>query len=159
MAKGKTKAPAEDEELEDLESELDELSEDEPEEKPAKKSKKSADEDEVWGVSDLCDLVKAETGKEYSTRDMRTLLRKMAREDKPRVNREVIAGNRARYSWTGPDDPEVKQVLKAVGKGEIEAGRKEALAKLKEQGEAKKAKKKAAAEAGEEPKKAKKNKK
>lgn len=131
MAKTKTKA---------AEVELDaELETDEATEKPAKGKGKS---DEVeFGVADLCAYIKEETGKEYSTRDMRTLLRKMAREDKPRVEREVIAGNRARYDWPGgPKNAEVKKILKAVSGGEIEEGKKEALAKLKEQKAAKAAK-------------------
>jgi hypothetical protein len=136
----KTKAKDEDEELEDLEDldeETEELEDDEPEEKPAK-SKKGGSDEVTFGVADLCAYIKEETGKEYSTRDMRTLLRKMAREDKPRVNREVIPGNRARYDWPdGPKDPEVKRVLKAVNGGEVEAGRKEALEKLKENKKAK----------------------
>lgn len=124
MAKTKAKEEVE---------ELDESSEE------TEKPKKGATDEVTFGVADLCRLVKKKTGKEYSTRDMRTLLRKMAREEKPRVAREITAGNRSRYDWTGPNDPEVKAVLKAVEKGEIEAGRKEALDKLKE----KKAKEKA----------------
>jgi len=123
MAKGKKGATAE------AEPEVEELTESEAEETPAKAKK----DDVTFGVADLCELVKQETGKEYTTRDMRTLLRKMAREDKPRVDREVIPGNRARYDWPkGAKDPEVKRVLAAVGAGEIEEGKKAALAKLKE---------------------------
>lgn len=123
MAKGKKGSTAE------AEPEVEELAESEESETPAKAKK----DDVTFGVADLCALVKKETGKDYSTRDMRTLLRKMAREDKPRVEREVIPGNRARYDWPkGAKDPEVQRVLKAVGAGEIEDGKKEALAKLKE---------------------------
>lgn len=129
--KAKAPEPEEDEDLEEL---------DDDEEEEAPKKKRSDDVD--FGVADLVALVKEKTGKEYTTRDMRTLLRKMAREDKPRVDREVVAGNRARYNWPdGANDPEVKRIIKAVGSGEIEAGKKEALDKLKEQ----KAKKQAAA--------------
>lgn len=145
MAKKSKGAVAEPEETE---VEVEELDDSDESETPAKGKK----DDVTFGVADLCALVKEKTGKEYSTRDMRTLLRKMAREDKPRVNREVIPGNRARYDWPdGADDPEVKRVLKAVGAGEIETGKKEALAKLKEN----KAKKSAKGEGGKKGKKGK----
>lgn len=121
--RSKTKAaPVEDDELE-----LEEL--EETEEAPAKGKKAAADE--VWGVRDLIALIKEKTGKEYSPREVRTLLRKMARDGSNRVEREVIAGNKSRYSWDGPSDPEVKTILAAVKGGEIEAGKKEALDKLK----------------------------
>lgn len=127
MAKStKTKAPKAAPPVED--EELEELAEDEA---PAAKAKKGSDEVE-FGVADLCKLAKEKLDKDYSTRDMRTLLRKMAREDTARVNREVIPGNRARYNWPGgPKNPEVKAILKAIAGGEIEEGRKAALAKLK----------------------------
>lgn len=94
-----------------------------------------------FGVRDLCALILKKTGKEYNPREVRSLLRKMAREDEARVDREIIAGNKARYEWDGPKDPEVLAVLKAVGGGEIEAAKKEALDKLKSD-KAKKAAKK-----------------
>jgi hypothetical protein len=136
--KTKTKSKAAEEELED-EVELDELDDDEVEDKPTKKG--GASEEVGFGVRDLCELVKRKTKKDYSPKEMRTLLRKMAREDKPRVDREIVRGNKARYSWEGPDDPEVKKILKAVAGGEIEEARKATLDELK----AKKAKKDAAA--------------
>lgn len=138
MAKGKgsTKSKAPEPEVEDVE----ELADDEEETTPSK-SKKGGGDEVTFGVAHLCALVKEKTGKEYTTREMRTLLRKMAREDKPRVTREITAGNRSRYDWPeGANDPEVKRVLKAVGAGEIEAGKKEALEKLKAQKAAKAAK-------------------
>lgn len=126
----KAKAPVVEEIEDDLE--LEELEDDEEETAPAKSKRR--DDDVEFGVSDLCAYVKEKTGKEYSTRDMRTLLRKMAREKQARVNREVIPGNRARYNWEGgPDNPEVKRIVKAVAGGEIEKGKQEALARLKEQ--------------------------
>lgn len=121
MAKATKKAaPIEDDELEDLEEEA----------TPTAKGKKASTDDEVWGVRDLIALAKEKYGKEYSPREMRVLLRKMAREDQ-RINREVIAGNKSRYAWSGPDDPEVKAILKAIKGGEIEEGKKAALDKLK----------------------------
>ena len=96
-------------------------------------------EDAVWGVRDLIALVKAKTGKEYKPREVRTQLRSMARAGK--IDREIVAGNKTRYSWSGPDDPEVKAFLKEAKGGAIEANKKAALDKLK----ADKAKKTAAA--------------
>lgn len=101
----------------------------------------------TFGVRDLCELIKEKTGKEYKPKDVRTLIRKMARDGSGRVNREIVAGNKSRYDWSGPDDPEVKRILKAAVGGEVEAGRKEALDKLKERREAQKAAKEAAAAA------------
>ncbi len=137
-AKSKAKEEViEDEDLEELESDVD------GEEAPKSKSKK--DDGVTFGVADLVLLIKEETGKEFSTRDLRTLIRKMAREDNPRVDREVIPGNRARYDWPkGAKDPEVKRILTAVKGGEVEAGKKEALDALK----ARKAEKKAKGEDG-----------
>lgn len=131
VAKSKGKAAVA--EIEDDDIEIEELTDDEASDTPPAKSKKGGVEEVEFGVADLCALVKEKTGKDYSTRDMRTLLRKMAREDTPRVEREVIAGNRARYNWPGGvKNPEVKKVIAAVTGGEIEEGKKEALAKLKE---------------------------
>lgn len=101
--------------------------------------------DEVWGVRNLIALIKEKTGKEYKPREVRTQLRKMAREDGT-VNREIVAGNKARYSWSGPDDPEVKAIIKAVKAGGIEASKKAALDKLKADKAAQNAAKKAAAD-------------
>lgn len=118
---------------EELELETDELDEDEElDSAPAKKKKGGAAEEVAFGASDLAALLSEKTGKEIKTKDLRTLLRKMAREETPRISREVIPGNKARYSWAGPDDPEVKRIVKAVVGGELEAGKREALEKLKE---------------------------
>lgn len=116
----KSKAKVEEEEVE-LE-ELDEETEEEDDEPAAK-------EDDIWGVRQLCDYVEEKTGTEYKPREMRNLLRKMARDG--RIDREIIPGNKARYEWSGPGDAEVKAVVKAVKGGEIEAAKKEALDKLK----------------------------
>jgi hypothetical protein len=133
-AKGKGKAAEAEPTDDDLE--LETLEDDSTEDTGSAKSK--ADE-VTFGVKDLCDHVEKETGKKYTTREMRTLIRKMAREDKPRVNREVIPGNRSRYDWPkGAKDPEVKAIVAAVKGGEIEQGKKEALDKLKKDKAAKK---------------------
>jgi hypothetical protein len=123
-----TKRPAKAAPVDDDDLELEEL-DDESTEAPAK-GKKAA-EDDIWGVRNgLIPLLKEKTGKDYTPREVRTLLRKMAR-DGGRIDREIVAGNKSRYSWEGPNDPEVKAILKAVKGGEIEAGKKEALDKLK----------------------------
>ena len=121
-------------ELEDLDTDA-ETTEDE-----AKGSKAQAVE---FGASDLAKYLteKLDNGKVISARDLRALIRKMAREDSPRVDREIKAGNRTRYDWPGGlDHPEVKAICAAVLGGEMEADKQAKLAELKE----KKAKKKAA---------------
>lgn len=140
MARKQTAAPVDDDD--DDVAELTDLTDDDADEAPAKKAKA---EDEGFGVRSLIALIKEKYGKEYSPREVRTLLRKLAREDKT-IDREIIAGNKTRYNWTGPDDPEVKAVLKAVKGGQIEASKKAALDKLKSDKAAKNAAK-AAAEA------------
>ena len=130
MAKTKAKEVDEDLELEELD---DDVTEDAP-------KKKGGGEEVTFGASDLAALASEKTGKTYTARQVRQLLRKMAREDTPRINREIIAGNKSRYNWSGPNDPEVKAVLKAIVGGEIEQEKKAALEKLK----ANKAKKDAA---------------
>lgn len=131
------------EEIDEDEVELEEIDEvDEDEDEAPAKAKKAAKaaEPEIWGVRSLIELLKEKTGKEYQPREVRTLLRKLAREGGG-VEREIIAGNKSRYEWTGPTDPEVKAILKSVKSGAIETSKKEALDKLK----ADKAKKQAAA--------------
>jgi hypothetical protein len=111
----------------DTDVELDELDDDVTEEEGAAKA-----QEVTFGVRDLAEYLSKKTGKTIKPKDLRTLLRKMAREDKPRVNREVIPGNRSRYDWpNGLKDPEVQRVIKAVVGGELEAGKKEALDALK----------------------------
>jgi hypothetical protein len=105
----------------------------------------------TFGVRDLSDYLTKKTGKAIKPKDLRTLIRKMAREDKPRVARDVIPGNRSRYDWpNGLKDPEVQRIVKAVVGGELEAGKKEALQALKERKAATKPKTKPKAEEVEE---------
>lgn len=129
------------------EVELTELDED-ADEAPAKGKGKSAPAADTFGVRQLIALAKEKYGKEYTPREVRTLLRKLAR-DGAGVNREIVAGNKSKYEWTGPDDPEVKVVLKAIKGGKIEESKKAALDKLKSDKAAKvAAKAKADAKAG-----------
>lgn len=125
------------EELEDLDADVEE------DEAPAKSSKKASNGQPAvtFGVADLCKLIQEKTGKEYSTRDMRTLIRKLARDENPKVAREIKAGNRTRYDWPkGAKDPEVKAIIAAVEGGEIESARKATLDNLKKNKAEKKAK-------------------
>lgn len=127
-----------------VDDELEELEKDEVEEAPAAKAAAV-----TFGVADVCKLINARRakegtdGKDVTPRELRTLIRKMAREDSPRVDREIKAGNRSRYDWSGPKDPEVQAIVKAYFGGELEADKQEKLAALK----ARKAEKVAAAPA------------
>lgn len=102
-----------------------------------------AEVETIFGVADIAELIQVETGKAVKTRDLRTLLRKMARDG--RLNREIVAGNRERWTWTGPQDPEVEKVLEAFRAGELEADKKEKLDALKARKQAQRDAKKAAA--------------
>lgn len=126
MAKKTTKT----EEVEDVELEDEELVDDDED-----TSDESTAEEVVYGASDLAKTASKLMDKTITARQVRVLLRKMARDG--RIEREIKQGNRSRYSWTGPKDPEVKMILKAIKDGELEQGQKEALAKLKEQKAAK----------------------
>ena len=116
---------------EDGEDELTELDEDEESETPTRSKKGGRRDDEVtFGVRHLCDHLAKMTGKTYTPRDVRILLRKLARNGQ--IDREITQGNRTRYDWPkGLEDPEVKKVIKAVKGGQIEEGKKEALDALK----------------------------
>jgi len=95
----------------------------------------------VYGVSDIVALLAA-NGQTTTTRELRTLLRKMARDG--RLDREIIAGNRARWEFAGPEDPQVLAIIAAFNGGELEADKKEKLQALKERKAAQIAAKKAA---------------
>lgn len=143
MAKGTKTKPAEDE-LEVLED--DEATDEAP---------KAAATAVTFGVSDLAKHLSKITGKEIKPRDLRTQIRRMAREENARVEREITAGNRTRYDWPkGLKDPEVKAIIAAVTGGELEEGKKAALQALKDR----KAEQKAAGEGGKKNKKNKKSK-
>lgn len=101
----------------------------------------------VFGVADIAELIKVRTGKTVKTRDLRTLLRKMARDG--RLDREIIAGNRERWAWTGADDPEVDTIIEAYEAGELDQDKKEKLDALKARKAAQREAKKAEAEAEE----------
>lgn len=137
-AKKKTKAE-EVEEVEDVEISDEELVDDDEDTET-----ESTQDEVVFGASDLAKAASKLMGKTITARQVRVLLRKMARDG--RIDREIKQGNRTRYSWTGPKDPEVKMILKAIKDGELEQGQKEALEKLKKDKAAKKAAKDKAGE-------------
>lgn len=113
--------------------------------KPATPATPAGAEEVAFGVADVASLIKTRFGKDVKTRDLRTLLRKMARDG--RLDREIIAGNRARWEFEGPEDPRVEAILEAYGAGELDQDKAEKLAALKERKAAQRAEKKAAAEA------------
>lgn len=135
-AKAQTPAPEPETDDEDLLDDTDEL-EDEAEEAP--KKKKGSAEEVTFGASDLAAHLAETSGKKVTARELRTLIRKMARDGSKRVDREIKAGNRARYNWSGLKDPEVKAIIAAFNSGELEADKKEKLDKLKADKAAKKA--------------------
>lgn len=132
-------APAPEPELDELE-ELEELEADEVEDAPKKKG--GSQQEVTFGASDLARHLSETSGKVVSARELRTLIRKMARDNSGRVNREITPGNRTRYNWSGLDDPEVQAIIQAFNGGELEADKKQKLDELKKR----KAEKKAAGE-------------
>lgn len=137
-------------ELEELEADVEE----EPEGKTKGKSKASTNgaSEVTFGAADLAKHLTKLTGKDVTTRELRAQIRRMARDDSGRVNREIVAGNRSRYDWPkGLKDPEVKAIIKAWVGGEAETAKKEKLAELKSKKASKQADK-----AGKKAKKAKK---
>lgn len=144
----KAKAPEAPEELEELE----EVDGDEVVESGAKKG---GQEEVTFGASDLAAHLSEKTGKKVTPRELRTLIRKMARDGSNRVNREIVPGNRTRYNWSGLEDPEVQAIIAAFEGGELEADKQAKLAELKANKEKKKAEKKTKEEKAGKSKKAK----
>lgn len=129
-APAKKAAPAPEPEV-DLEEdeELEELEADEVEDAP----KKSAAQEVTFGVSDLAKWLTQKFNKKVTPRELRTLIRKMARDGSGRVDRVITAGNRTRYDWPdGLKDPEVKAIVQAYKNGELEADKQEKLQALKD---------------------------
>lgn len=138
-------------ELEEVE-ESDEDETDEVEEAPQKKSraKKSTAKkpaakkanDVAFGTAELLALIEKEHGKAYDGRALRVLLRKM----KAAGELPGEAADGKRYSFTGPEDPQVQAIIQRVKAGEIDEATKAALEKLKQDAEAKRAAKREAKE-------------
>ncbi len=110
----------------------------------AKPAPAPAATEDVFGVTQIAEIIQTRTGKVVKNRDLRTLLRKMANDG--RLEREIIAGNRTPWSWSGPEDPEVELIVEAFENGELEADKKAKLDALKERKAAERAAKKAAEE-------------
>lgn len=156
--KRKAKKPAPEPEVdEDDEDEDDEEETPAPAKKrrPAKKAKAAPveddDDDEApakakrtppkrapieFGTAWLAEHLEGKTGNTYTSYDLRVLLRKLAKNGV--LDREVGV-ERARYEFSGPKDPVVIEIVKAVKSGAVEKSKKEALDKLKENSAAKKA--------------------
>lgn len=121
-----------DEEEDDLE--LDDLEEDEPEAPKAKAKAKKAAKPKApkieFGAREASEYISGETGKNYDPRQLRVLLRKMAKDGT--ISRDPETDARSRYSWSGPDDAEIQVILAAVKDGEIEKASKASLDALKE---------------------------
>ena len=121
--------PAEVEEFEAEELEADEVVEEAPKKKAAPKRPEIA-----FGTKELADHVNEATGSSYDAYQLRILLRKLAKEGV--IERDDSSG-RARYSFTGPKDPQVKAIVKAVKEGAAEKAKTERLEGLKETRKAK----------------------
>lgn len=121
-----------DDEEEDEVEEFDELEVDESEEEieeddePAPTTKKTAKKKATsqksppkstapeFGTKELVAHVNSQTGKNLDGRAVRLVLRKLAREG---VLQRTVGEERGRYSFTGPNDPQVKAVVTAIKSG------------------------------------------
>lgn len=130
--------------VEAVEEELEELAEDETSDKAPSGGGK---QEVTFGASDLAKHLSEGREKPVTAREIRTLIRKMARDGKGRVTREIRPDNRTRYNWSGLEDPEVVAIIAAFNAGELEADKQEKLQALKERKAKQTAEKKAAAEA------------
>lgn len=137
-------APVEEPEVEEVldDEEFDEVEEAEANEAPAKKATNRPTVE--FGIRQVCDLIKSKHGKDVTPRDLRVLARRLARDESGRIDREIVAGNRSQYSWSGPNDPEVKALVKAFLGGEGDEEKKAKLQELKDRQAAKKPAKTAA---------------
>lgn len=152
MPKTKAKRQVEEDEdleLDDLEEEVDDDEDEDEAPRASKKGRKSAKgkgkaapkkKEVVFGTAELLELINEETGRELTGRTLRPLLRKMAKLGT--LDRSV-GEDRTNYSWSGPNDPEVKRIVKAIRDGEFERHKQENLDKLKSGKASKKAAKKA----------------
>lgn len=122
----RTKAAVEVEELEDDDLELEEADEVEDEapapKAKAKSTRKAPAAKEGNGIAWLVDYVNEATDKTVTPAGLRTLLRRMARDEDGPVSREV-GSERTRYSFTGERDPIVRAIVKQVKGGALDAKR------------------------------------
>jgi hypothetical protein len=102
----------------------------------AKKAKKAAAEKPAkvaapkieFGTKELAAHVNAEAGTSYDAYNLRILLRKLTKDG---VLERVESEGRSRYSFTGPEDPQVVAIVEAVKSGAAEKAKQERLDKLK----------------------------
>lgn len=126
----------------DEDLELEDEDEDEEETPKAKKKGNSAKKKAPakakveFGTSWLLEYVSEETDRKMTGRNLRVLLRSMAK--KGELNR-TVGEDRTNYSWTGPTDPEVKKIIRAIKDGAVDREKKAALEKLKASKQSKKA--------------------
>ena len=138
-------------ELEELEAdevepeEMEEIEEDEPAPKPRKAKAERKTPEVTFGIADLARYLSEGREKPVTTRELRTLARKLAKDGSGRVDREIIPGNRARYDWPGIDHPEVQALINAFNSGELEEDKRAKLQALKDKKDAERAAAKAAA--------------
>lgn len=134
----------EDVDLDEVDLEAEEV--EEPKAKPARKAraKKTAEPKAEgkpiqpkieFGSKELAEHVNAEAGTNLDAYKLRILLRKLTKDG---VIQRDESQARARYSFTGPEDPQVVAIVEAVKSGAHEKAEKERLAGLKEKREAKK---------------------
>lgn len=91
-----------------------------------------------FGSAWLAEFVNKQAGTSYDSYNLRILLRKLTKDG---VLERAESEGRARYSFTGPTDPQVTQIVEAVKSGAADKAKQERLDKLK----ADRAEKKAAA--------------
>jgi hypothetical protein len=131
------------------EDDLDELEEVEEETPAAKPTKTRATKDKTaraakvpahpaveFGSPWLAEHVTEVTGENYDGRGIRMLLRKLAKDGKLA---RVVGEDRARYSFTGPEDETVKLVVTMVKDGSAKELRQSGLQAVKDKADAKKA--------------------
>lgn len=111
-------------EVDEDEEEGEEDEEEEPAPKPVSKRRKATSSraapkqvEPAFGTRQLVEHVNAKTGKSLDGRAVRMVLRKLSREGV--IEREV-GEERTRYSFTGPNDPQVKAVVAAIKNGAAE---------------------------------------
>lgn len=97
-----------------------------------------------FGTTQLAEYVNGELGTEYTPFQLRAILRRMANDEDSSLSR-VVGETRERYSFDGPEDERVQELLERLRSGEIEKDKKEQLEKLKARNEAKKGEKPAKA--------------
>ena len=87
---------------------------------------------EVKGTAWLAEHVNDVCGTDYDNYKIRILLRQLVKDG-------VVVREEGRYSFAGPNDPTVKQVVKAVKGGAVEKAQADKVASLKDRRSAKKA--------------------